>query len=187
MWSHILKPLILSIFVLCTVSTIYAKTNTENSIIGNDEKVIHLNNIEYIMGKGYNYHDNDWNINNKYRVIRKNNEIIGAYSIDKSTPVGEIGVMYMTKYIKDVHLARSVIKKGKVEFTHYDIECNKEFSKKSLKGNKYLQYNEFEDEIGATEINKDYAIYRDLELICKHTYIDNTNGMREIWQNKIKK
>lgn len=63
----------------------------------------------------------------------------------------------------------------------------KNFLKKSLKGNKYLQYNEFEDEIGATEINKNYAIYRDLELICKHTYIDNTNGMREIWQNKIKR
>ncbi|AYO53613.1 hypothetical protein [Acinetobacter wuhouensis] len=179
-----MKIITFSVIVLFLSNIVYAKSNLENSIIGNGEKIIHLKNIEYVKGKSYNYHDYDWNIDDKYRVIRKNNELIGAYNIDKSTPTGEIGVMYMTKYIKDIQLARSIIKKGKVDFSHYMLECNKEFSKQTLKRNKYTQFNEFEDDSSPIEISKNYAIYKDLELICKHTYIDNTNGIREIWKNQ---
>ena len=184
LWGCNVKKAILMVLVFGMAHFAYAQSNTGNSIIGNNEKIISLKHIEYIKGKGYNYHDNDWNIDDKYRVVRKNNEMIGAYSIDTSTPVGEVGVMYMTKYLKDIHLARSIIKKGKVEFTHYTIECNKEFSRNSSKRNKYTQYNEFENDASLVEITKAYAIYRDLELICKHTYIDNTNGIREIWKNQ---
>lgn len=179
-----MKKAILTVWVFGMAHFVYAQSNTANSIIGNNEKIISLKNIEYIKGKGYNYHDNDWTIDDKYRVVRKNDEMIGAYSIDSSTPAGELGVMYMTKYLKDIRLARSIIKKGKVEFTHYTIECNKEFSGNLSKRNKYTQYNEFENDTSSAEITKDYAIYRDLELICKHTYLDHSNGIREIWKDQ---
>ncbi|ANF82232.1 hypothetical protein A3K93_08495 [Acinetobacter sp. NCu2D-2] len=147
----------------------------------NNEKIIQLNTIEYINGKSYNYHDHVWSAD-KYRVVRKNNDIIGAYVIDSVEPNGNLGVMYMTKYLKNIQLARSVIKKGTVEYEHYYLKCQKDFTKNNNLKNEFYRNEEFTkgffsnyDEFD--EITSSYALHRDLTQICKHTYRDRTNDI----------
>ena len=175
------KLFTLSLFACMGLQGVYAvdEVNQKNSMIGEGEKVIHSNTMGYIAGKAYNYHDHTWE-NEQYRIVRKNNEMLGAYIIDQVGGDGErLGILYMSKYLKDIQLARSIIKKDTIEYTHFYLLCNKEFKKNNQLKNKYYENENFKsaifDENMSTEITPSYAQYRDFNLICKHTYIDKTN------------
>ena len=173
----------ISLFLCVGLQNTYAadQKNQKNSIIGEGENMIHSNSIHYIDGKAYDYHDHSWK-NEKYRIVRKNSEMLGAYVIDQVGDDGErLGIMYMSKYLKDIQLARSVIKKGQVEYTHFYLLCHKEVNQNDQLKNKYYKNENFQsaifDENGSVEITPSYAQHRDFNLICQHTYVDQTNGI----------
>ena len=155
---------------------------SNNNLIFVDGKKVNSNNIEYIKARAYNHHDSDWTSTDDYRIFEKYDEGVNAYTITSRSP-DHIGVLYLGKFNKDVSMGKSgVRKKGTVHISAYFLHCDKEMCKNPNLTNKYYYY--MHDSIIGTmqaeiEPESDY-LTKPLDLICKHTYTDHTNGSVEI-------
>ncbi|MFW1753115.1 hypothetical protein [Acinetobacter wanghuae] len=116
-------------------------------------------------------------------MVRKTPEVIGAYIVERgASQHGHLQVVYMTQYLQNIELARSVIKKGSVEYTHYYLNCRGDFHNNTQLSNQYFESQEvsngiFEYDAEYNEITPVYAMYRDLTQICKHRYPDHHNAI----------
>ena len=155
---------------------------SNNNLIFVDGKKVNSNNIEYIKARAYNHHDSDWTSTDDYRIFEKYDEGVNAYTITSRSP-DHIGVLYLGKFNKDVSMGKSrEKKKGTVHISAYFLHCDKEMYKNPNLTNKYYYY--MHDSIIGTmqaeiEPESDY-LTKPLDLICKHTYTDHTNGSVEI-------
>lgn len=176
------KTLVLSLSTALILTTNAHADHIQNTIIGDAEEVITMNKIEYITGKPYHF-QNDSGATDQYRVVRKTPDLIGAYIVERvASQPGHLQVVYMTQYLRNIELARSVIKKGTVEYSHYYLNCQRDFHNNAQLNNQYFESQEvsngiFEYDAEYNEITPVYATYRDLTQICKHRYPDQHNAI----------
>lgn len=160
----------------------YSKVvKTKNNVILKNGKKVSTDNIQYIKAKAYDHHDHDWTTTDNYRVISKNIDTEDAYAIS-IVNADYLGILHLTRYNKAEQLRTHVIPKGTVQINTYFLHCNNEKNKKG--GNSYYSYSY--DEVNDRLIQMKEGEYGDsfykneFDLICKHTYVDRTNGIDDI-------
>lgn len=152
----------------------------KTNVIYDHGKKINTNKIEYIEARSYNHHDSDWTSIDHYRIYEKYDEGVNAYAFTSVSP-DYLGVLTLGKYNQDVHLRTHTLKKGTVEISPYFLVCNKEREKNPNLRNRYFYYiknfRKNDDSTTLAEVTSDSNFIREkLDLICKHTYTDKTNG-----------
>lgn len=151
------------------------------NIIYSYGKKLDSKKIEYIKARSYNHHDSDWSSVEDYRIYEKYDEGLNAYTIT-SMSTDSLGVLTLSKYNQDVPLSHKLLKKGTVQISAYFLHCEKEKLKNSKLKNRYFYYTEYQTgNLTRVEVNEDADYIRNgLDLICKHTYSDKTNGPTEV-------
>lgn len=151
------------------------------NIIYSYGKKLDSKKIEYIKARSYNHHDNDWTSIDDYRIYEKYDEGLNAYTIT-SMSSDSLGVLTLSKYNQDVPLSHKLLKKGTVQISAYFLHCEREKLKNSKLKNRYFYYTEYQPgNLTRVEVAEDADyIRKGLDLICKHTYTDKTNGPTEI-------
>jgi hypothetical protein len=151
-----------------------------NVILKNGNK-ISTDNIQYIKAKAYDHEGHDWSTTDDYRVISKSVDTESAYAISTVNP-DYLGILLLTKYNKAVQLNTHVIPKGTVQIEAHFLHCNKEKNKKGENSYYTYSYDEVRNKVIQMK-DGEYGdpIYKnELDLICKHTYVDRTNGIVDI-------
>lgn len=166
----------------------HVKNNVKNSTISNG-KTISTNKIEYIKENIYN--GESWLDYANYRVYGKDvspdMSLLNAYTIFSLNPE-RMFVLTLQKVTKGgleqgpEHRGNLTLKKGDVYIQPYFLYCNKEIHKNNKLKNKYVLYY-FDGVLGnmsPLNMTEEPSTKKQLDLICKHTYIDRTNGLLDI-------
>lgn len=152
---------------------------TKNNVILKNGKKVPTDNIQYIKAKAYDHHD--WTSTDNYRVISKNLDTEDAYAISIVNS-DYLGILHLTRYNKDEQLRTHVIPKGTIQISAYFLHCNKEKNKKGENLYYSYGYDSVNNRLMQMKAGEDGdSLYKnEFDLICKHTYVDRTNGIVDI-------
>lgn len=160
----------------------YSKVvKAKNNVILKNGKKVSTDNIQYIKAKAYDHQDHDWTTTDNYRVVSKGLDIESAYAISVVNS-DYLGILHLTRYNKAEQLNTHVIPKGTIQISPYFLHCNKEKNKKGENLYYSYSYDEFNNKlIQMKEGEYGDSFYKnEFDLICKHTYVDRTNGIVDI-------
>jgi hypothetical protein len=151
-----------------------------NVILKNGNK-ISTDNIQYIKAKAYDHEGHDWSTTDDYRVISKSVDTESAYAISVVNS-DYLGILHLTRYNKAEQLNTHVIPKGTIQISPYFLHCNKEKNKKVENSYYSYSYDEVNDKLMQMKEGEygDSFYKNEFDLICKHTYVDRTNGIVDI-------
>ena len=92
------------------------------------------------------------------------------------------GILHLTRYNKDEQLRTHVIPKGTIQISAYFLHCNKEKNKKGENLYYSYGYDSVNNRLMQMKAGEDGdSLYKnEFDLICKHTYVDRTNGIVDI-------
>lgn len=134
--------------------------------------------IEYIKAKAYDYHEHGFDRIDDYRIFEKYKEGVNAYVIHGYTDE-IISVHELSRFNQNVQMAQVVRPKGFTYIASYELNCKKERLKKPNLTNEYYYSTKNlngQFELVKLDNNNDSYITKNLDLFCKHTYTDKTNG-----------
>ncbi len=148
-----------------------------NLMIINGKK-LNSTKIEYIKAKTYDHHEHGFYGIDDYRIFEKFKEGINAYTIHRYTDE-IISIHELSRFNQNVQMAQVVRPKGYTYITSYELNCKKERLRNPSLTNEYYFANKNLNgqlELVKLDNNNDSYITKNLDLVCKHTYIDKTNG-----------